>query len=496
MLPLHREGKLKSICVGGIRVKNPCGQLAKEISSLGINNQFLVKNVIQNLRINRSKAFCMTMYNVAFKKILLILIFLSSQGTFYASASNYIYEQEETAKPSYSRSKEGSEEPQQNKFSFNLDEKTAESSYLAGINFRDKGLILPALDCFLGVLKYDSKNVKAIHNVAMLFYKEKDYEGAFRWFSQAVSLNFKPSKRNLESMKIDGFINKERPIHPLQSIDQLPHNFTQALRISVPLADGINIDQLLPKKEIVQASDEEHNSRKARYTREVGQCNVDFHVLMQNATKHFQLGEKDQQLRCYQKIVDIEGLSHLNLARTHANMAVVYLHLGRNIMASVHLQKAEELASLEELETVMGTQTYNVFASTYHKTAQDLYLDYPQKALEYEIKALKVPKQTEKLYGDIHLYLAVIYDRLLNSRESLNHALYALDCKFLMPNERDKALCFAAIGSADVGKNEDCIKYFNQISSLSNLHQTERYLVLSAAGGCYLSNRKGDKGSY
>ncbi|MBT4880178.1 MAG: hypothetical protein HON43_04305 [Alphaproteobacteria bacterium] len=252
-----------------------------------------------------------------------------------------------------------------------------------------------------------------------------------------------------------------------------------------------------PKKERDLPGDREQDSRKPYSMQKLSkkeQPILLFNALMQKAAIHFHSGEKDQQLNCYKQILIIEGLSPLFRARTHANIAVVHLHLGQTIIASLNLQKAEGLASLEELETVMGPQSFSVFATTYHKTAEDLYLNHPQKALEYELKALKVPKQEESWYEKIHLHLAILHDRLLKFKESLDHALKAKSGTHLTSDERDRALAFAAMGSAEIGKHEDCLKYFDKIRNIDSLPNTERFLLLSTVGGYYLSNQEWEKG--
>ncbi len=218
-----------------------------------------------------------------------------------------------------------------------------------------------------------------------------------------------------------------------------------------------------------------------------------FDAYMQKAAGHFHLGEQDKQLKCYQEILGIKGLSKLNIARTHVNISVVYLHLGRNLAAAGYLQKAEEIISLSEIVQVIGSQTYGVFASIYDKTAQDLYLHSPQQALRYQKKIIDIPCLDEKLYGQAHLKLSILYDNLLNSEETLNHALQALKCKSLTSTERDKALCFAALG-AGLDKPKECISYFNQIVDLKNLHKNEYHLLLMTVGSCYLRDKKWDEG--
>ncbi len=219
-----------------------------------------------------------------------------------------------------------------------------------------------------------------------------------------------------------------------------------------------------------------------------------FEAYMQKAAGHFHLGERDKQLGCYKEILNMSGLSKLNLARTHVNISVVYVHLEKSLLASGHLQKAEELASLEDIEKVIGAQIYKVFGNTYAKTAQDLYLTHPEMALEYNKKALSIPHQDEGMYGRTHLNLAVCYDRFLNSKDSLSHALQALNCKALAPIEHTKALCYASLGSWGIDKNNDCIRYFEQIKNLKNLYQNEYFLLLTTVGSCYLSMGNWDKG--
>ncbi len=238
----------------------------------------------------------------------------------------------------------------------------------------------------------------------------------------------------------------------------------------------------------------EYKKRPQTHLNREQNVQVLFEAYMQKAAGHFHLGERDKQLKCYQEILGIEGLPKLTLARTHTNSAVVYLHLGRTLVASGHLQKAEELAPLQEIAKVIGHQIYSVFANIYDKTAQDLYLTHPEKALVYNLKALGIPHQEENWYAYTHLQLAVSYDRLLNSSESLNHALQTLSYKTLTPSEHDRALCYASLGSAGIGQYDQSIRYCEQIKSLKNLHQNERFLLHSTIGSCYFSKGEWNAG--
>jgi len=219
-----------------------------------------------------------------------------------------------------------------------------------------------------------------------------------------------------------------------------------------------------------------------------------FDAYMQKAACHYHLNEKNSQLNCYQEILKIPGLSTLSLARTHVNISVVYAHLKRCLTSAVHLQKAEELAPISDIEKIIGPEVFSIFANGFDRAGEDLYLNYPEQALVYQKKAIQVPRQAENWYALAHLKLAVVYDRLLMSEETLGHALLALKCQSLLPKERDKALCFAALGSSGVNKHDDCLKYFNQIKNLEDLHPNEYCLILTTVGTHYLIEEKWEKG--
>lgn len=219
-----------------------------------------------------------------------------------------------------------------------------------------------------------------------------------------------------------------------------------------------------------------------------------FDSYMQKAVHHYHLGERDNQLACYKEILIIPALSDLDIARTHVNISNIHLQLGRILLAAAHLTKAETLTSIKDIEAVMGPQTFSLFATIYHKAADELYPNAPEQALIYYQKAFQLPEQAENFYGFIHLNLSVCYDRLLKSKDSLNHALQALNFKSLTQKSHDRALCFAAIGSKDTDKPEDCLRYFIQIKSLKDLIYTERYLVLSAVARSYCEKENLEQG--
>lgn len=215
-----------------------------------------------------------------------------------------------------------------------------------------------------------------------------------------------------------------------------------------------------------------------------------FNAYMQKAVAHAILGEKDNQLLCYKEILNIPALSKVTIARTHTNISVVYLHLDRVLLAAAHLTKAEEFASVADLEKIIGPQTLRVFPTIYYKAFEVLYTNVPEQAILYLQKVLRLPEQKEIPHLSVHLNLAVGYDRLLKFDDSLHHALQVLTHQSLPPKTRDRALCYAAISSNQIDKLEDCIGYFKKINNLKHLVNTERYLVFSAVGNSYL--RKGN----
>ena len=76
--------------------------------------------------------------------------------------------------------------------------------YTEGLAYRDDPQDTDhtkAIECFKEAIELDEKNVKAMHNVAMLYWKLKDYKGAELWFIKAAALNFEPSRRNLVKMQ-------------------------------------------------------------------------------------------------------------------------------------------------------------------------------------------------------------------------------------------------------------------------------------------------------
>ena len=218
-----------------------------------------------------------------------------------------------------------------------------------------------------------------------------------------------------------------------------------------------------------------------------------FDAYMHKATGHFHLGERDKQLKCYQEILGTKGLSKLTLARTHVNISVVQSQLKRCLLAAAQLKKAEELAAIQDIAQIIGGQTYNVFVQMYTNAGEELY-DHPEQALDFQKRALQIPEQDEHTYAILHLKLAFLYEKLSNSKDSLTHVLQTLKCKFLSPAERDEALCLASIASAEAGKRDDCIRYFQQIADLKRLNKNERFLVLLTVGSCYLSDKKWDIG--
>lgn len=183
----------------------------------------------------------------------------------------------------------------------------------------------------------------------------------------------------------------------------------------------------------LKIQDEKISKYKRRHQSEPTERNTDllFNAYMQKAAAHFYLGERDKQIGSYKDILTIDGLPQLNVARTYANIGVVYLQLGKSIVAAAHLKKAQELVKLEELKDIMGPQTYSAFATTYDLAAESLYLSHPQQSLEYQLKSLSIPDQELVWYGRGNLKLAICYDRLLKQDESLICALDALKCKSL-----------------------------------------------------------------
>ncbi|OYZ36073.1 MAG: hypothetical protein B7Y25_08475 [Alphaproteobacteria bacterium 16-39-46] len=76
--------------------------------------------------------------------------------------------------------------------------------YKEGLAFRDDPHDTnhtKAIQYFLEAIELQENNVKAMHNVAMLYWKLKDYKGAELWFNKAAELDFEPSRRNLVKMQ-------------------------------------------------------------------------------------------------------------------------------------------------------------------------------------------------------------------------------------------------------------------------------------------------------
>lgn len=220
-----------------------------------------------------------------------------------------------------------------------------------------------------------------------------------------------------------------------------------------------------------------------------------FCAYMQKAAHHYHLGENDNQLSCYKNILTIPALSNVDKARTHTNIAVVHLRLNRSVAAACHLTKAEELVSIAALEKAMGPQTLSVFPTVYYKASLDLFMSCPEQAVIYLRKVLRFPEQQELPHTDVHLYLAVSYDRLLKFDDSLEHACQVLSHQSLSPKVHDRALCYAAAGSYATGKLDNCIEYFQKINTVKNLiNNEERYLALSAVGGSHIKKGNWEKG--
>ena len=215
---------------------------------------------------------------------------------------------------------------------------------------------------------------------------------------------------------------------------------------------------------------------------------------MQKGAGHFHLGERDKQLECYKKILRLEALPKITRARTYANLAVVYIHFKQHFVAAGHLQKAEELASIQEIEKIIGSQAYHLFATTYCQIADALYLSHPEQSLIYLRKSLQVPEQPEGYYVEGHLNLAVCYDRLLMSRDSLSHALEVLRFQALSSQDRNRALCYASLGYEGIDEYDESIRYFERISDVEKLHKNERHLLLCTLGKIYLKKEDHKKG--
>lgn len=219
-----------------------------------------------------------------------------------------------------------------------------------------------------------------------------------------------------------------------------------------------------------------------------------FNAYMQKAAYHYQLGERDNQLSCYQEILNIPGLSNGNVARTHTNIAVIHFQLGRTLLAAAHLKKAESIAPVEDIEKTMGEKTVGLFSKVYYKASQLLYSSAPQQALPYLERVLQFPEQYENFYVHVHLQMTVLYDSLLKFNDSLSHALQVLKSESLTPENRDRALCYAATGSKEINKPEDCFRYYEQIRNLNKLASTEQYLVLAAVGSSCFTKGNQEQG--
>lgn len=78
-----------------------------------------------------------------------------------------------------------------------------EEIYKEGLKLRDKKELSGAKNLFMQVVEQsERKHVKALHNVGMIFYQEKDFINAAKFFKEAGQLKFEPSQRNLWRMII------------------------------------------------------------------------------------------------------------------------------------------------------------------------------------------------------------------------------------------------------------------------------------------------------
>src|ERR1700722_3602526 len=103
--------------------------------------------------------------------------------------------------------------------------KSFEEKYALGLQFRDGGIkdfekdkpetLQMALKCFRDYAQ--AGNVNAIHNTAMILYKQKRFNLAYMWFQRAAEKRFEPSRKNMAQMDKDQLLTRKQKYIPLPS---------------------------------------------------------------------------------------------------------------------------------------------------------------------------------------------------------------------------------------------------------------------------------------
>ena len=130
-----------------------------------------------------------------------------------------------------------------------------EALYTQGLFYRDHPDQDPghvsAMEKFRKVLELDTTHVKAMHNLAALYFKLKDSQKAKEWFQKAADLGFEPSQRNLA--KIEDLITvatraaKASTSSNAPRVDTAPHKTASSLREAIISEDLESMNELITR---------------------------------------------------------------------------------------------------------------------------------------------------------------------------------------------------------------------------------------------------------